>query len=159
MLFRSEEPTIIGNTMTITVPTNITLKVLKMQSGSSSTFQTIVGDGASHDIVVPNGVYAISTQVAGSTHTEEKTLPNMEIIGTDVVEIDDTENSFRANNRELFRDKPVASIIYSINGKVMKELGTGISDHITIPESMPAGVYIAQFTENKKVISKKFIIH
>ena len=82
----------------------------------------------------------------------------MNLIGTELLEVGTPENSFRANNRELFRDKPVASIIYSINGKVMKELGTGISDHITMPENMPAGVYIVQFTENKKIISKKFII-
>jgi hypothetical protein len=62
----------------------------------------------------------------------------MNLIGTDIIEVGTPENSFRANNRELFRDKPVASIIYSINGRVMKELGTGVSDHITMPENMPA---------------------
>ncbi|MEI6426038.1 MAG: T9SS type A sorting domain-containing protein [Candidatus Absconditabacteria bacterium] len=152
------EPTILGNTITLETPTGITFKILKVQSGSVSTFQTLVGDGTSHDIVVPNGIYAISTQVPGDTHTEERTLPDMNLIGTELLEVGTPENSFRANNRELFRDKPVASIIYSINGKVMKELGTGISDHITMPENMPAGTYIIQFTENKKIIAKKFII-
>jgi hypothetical protein len=40
----------------------------------------------------------------------------------------------------------------------MKELGTGVSDHITMPENMPAWTYIVQFTENNKIIAKKFII-
>jgi len=74
---------------------------------------------------------------------------------TDVVAVVPETVQFTQQNRELFRDKPVPSILYSIDGR---EIGTGISNHVTIPAEVPAGICIVRYTENGQLRAKKIVI-
>jgi hypothetical protein len=85
-------------------------------------------------------------------------LPTLKVdFGSDVIDLprEEETTTFKQANRELFRDTEVPSIIYSIDGR---EMGTGISNHISIPSEAPAGVYIVRYTENKQIKTKKVVI-
>ena len=49
----------------------------------------------------------------------------------------------------------IESILYSIDGH---QIGTGISNHVTIPTVAPAGIYVVRYTENGQLRAKKIVI-
>ena len=102
------------------------------------------------------GLYRVGAQRTPATAVEQN-LPTLHVdFGTDLIDINNEEpTSFKQQNRELFRDTEVASILYSIDGH---QIGTGISNHVTIPTVAPAGIYVVRYTENGQLRAKKIVI-
>ncbi len=114
------------------------------------------GNGSTISIQVPNrGKYNIWTQRVGSNNIEYNCPVSVDFTNDTPEVVNEETTSFRQQNRELFRDTEVPSILYSIDGR---EIGTGLTNHVTIPSAAPAGTYIIKYTENKKIKTKKIII-
>jgi hypothetical protein len=103
--------------------------------------------------VANKDVIKLGVQRTAATPVESNLAPMQADFTTDVVPVIPETVQFTQQNRELFRDKPVPSILYSIDGKVVN---IHHSNHITL--SCRQGIYIIKYKENNKVLTKKIIL-
>jgi len=162
-----EKPNLDNATRTLNFPSTTAGVLYKVyKAGAWNTWTEIpglafTGDGNTRAVILDaanvgnKDVIKLGVQRTAATPVETN-LPAIQAdFTTDVVAVVPETVQFTQQNRELFRDKPVPSILYSIDGR---EIGTGISNHVTIPAEVPAGICIVRYTENGQLRAKKIVI-